>query len=360
MVRPGLRHRPDQMSGRYFMHPLRPWRRDTLTKAVADVIRSHLPRPPLRLHASMKRIALALLVCVLPALSAAPRAATVGVSMALFDDNLLTTVRASMKARAQQLNAAIQFEDAQNDIGRQLNQIQNFIAQKVDAIIVNPVDTEATPRMTRLVVSAGIPLVYVNRLPADKALPPRVAFVGSDETQSGTLQMTEVCRLLQGKGDIVIMMGELTNQSARQRTQDVYDVIAKPPCRGIRVLDKQAANWRRTEGADLMSNWLSAGIRPQAVVSNDDEMAIGAIQSLKQARLLSSTVVAGIDATADGLAAMKAGELKVTVFQNANAQGTGAVDTALKLLRGEKVPSFVWVPFELVTPANLANYLGRH
>jgi inositol transport system substrate-binding protein len=265
-----------------------------------------------------------------------------------------------MKARAQQLNAGIQFEDAQSDIGRQLNQLENFLAQKVDAIIVNPVDTDATPRMTRLATRAGIPLVYVNRLPGDKQLPPRVAFVGSDETQSGALQMLEVCRLLHGKGDIVIMMGELTNQSTRQRTQDVYDVINRPECRGIRVLAKQAANWKRTEAADLMSNWLSAGVRPQAVVANDDEMAIGAIQSLKQARLLSATVVAGIDATADGLAAMKAGDLKVTVFQNAAGQGSGAIDTALKLAHGEKVASFVWVPFELVTPATLSTYLGRH
>src|SRR5215469_5209036 len=172
--------------------------------------------------------------------------------------------------------------------------------------------------------------------------------------------MLEVCRLLQGRGDIVIMMGELTNQSARQRTQDVHDVIARPQCHGIQTLAKQTANWKRTEAADLMTNWLSAGLRPHAVVANDDEMAIGAIQSLKQAKLLAGTIVAGIDATPDGLAAMKAGELKVTVFQNAAAQGSGAVDTALKLIRGESVGSFVWVPFELVTPANLANYLGRH
>jgi inositol transport system substrate-binding protein len=308
---------------------------------------------------SLPRITAALLA-LLALLAAGAHAATLGVSMALFDDNFLTAVRESMQARAQQQRAAIQFEDAQSDIGRQLSQIENFIAQRVDAIIVNPVDTDATPRMTRLVTRAGIALVYVNRMPGDRQLPPRVSFVGSDERQSGTLQMTEVCRLLAGKGDIVIMIGELTNQSARQRTQDVYDVLATAPCRGIHVLDKQSANWKRTEAADLMTNWLSAGLRPQAVVANDDEMAIGAIQSLKRARLLATTVVAGIDATADGLAAMKAGELRVTVFQNAPAQGSGAVDAALKLVRGESVPSFVWVPFELVTPANLANYLTRH
>lgn len=309
----------------------------------------------------MRRISLLLLAAVLPVLSTAAQAAvTVGVSMALFDDNFLTAVRASMKDRARQLGVAVQFEDAGNDIGRQLNQIQNFIAQHVDAIVVNPVDTDATPRMTQLVVAAGIPLVYVNRMPADKQLPARVSFVGSDETQSGTLEMTEVCRLLGGRGDIVVLMGELTNQSARQRTRDVENVIARPGCRDIHVLDRQAANWKRTEAADLMTNWLSAGLRPAAVVANDDEMAIGAIQALKQARLLSSTIVAGIDGTPDALAQMKAGGLRVTVFQNAPAQGRGAIDIALKLARHEAVPSFVWVPFELVTPDNLASYLGRH
>jgi inositol transport system substrate-binding protein len=308
----------------------------------------------------MNRNASVLLAALLTALPPAAHAVTIGVSMAVFDDNFLTSVRAAMKERAREQNVSIQFEDAQSDIGRQLNQTQNFIAQRVDAIIINPVDTDATPRMTRLVTAAKIPLVYLNRMPADKQLPPGVAFVGSDESKSGTLQMTEVCRLLQGKGGIVILMGELTNQSARQRTQDLYDVIATPACHGIRVLDKQAADWKRTAAADLVSNWLSAGLRPQAVVANDDEMAIGAIQSLKQVQLLATTVVAGIDATPDGLAAMKAGELKVTVFQNAAAQGRDAVDTALRLIAHDSVPSFVWVPFELVTPANMAPYLGRH
>ena len=308
----------------------------------------------------MKRISLVPLAAALLSLSTAAQALTVGVSMALFDDNFLTAVRASMKERAGQLNVAVQFEDAENDIGRQLNQIQNFIAQHVDAIIVNPVDTDATPRMTRLVAAAGIPLVYVNRMPADKQLPPRVSFVGSDETQSGTLEMTEVCRLLGGRGEIVVLMGELTNQSARQRTRDIDEVIARPACRGIRVLDRQAADWKRTAAADLVTNWLSAGLRPAAVVANDDEMAIGAIQALRQARLLSSTIVAGIDATPDALAKMKAGELRVTVFQNAPAQGRGAIDTALKLARQDPVPSFGWVPVELVTRDNLASYHGRH
>src|SRR5438105_12443567 len=104
----------------------------------------------------MKRTCLAFLAGVLPALSAAPHAATLGVSMALFDDNFLTAVRASMKERAQQLSVPIQFEDAQNDIGRQLNRIQNSMRKREDAITVNPVDPKATPKRLDFRVRAGI------------------------------------------------------------------------------------------------------------------------------------------------------------------------------------------------------------
>ena len=308
----------------------------------------------------MKRTILALAVSAL--LTGTAYAENIGVSMALFDDNFLTGLRNGMTDYAKGKSGVnLQVEDAQNDVGKQLSQIQNFIAQKVDAIIVNPVDTDATPKMTQLAVEAKIPLVFVNRMPSDKTLPANVSFVGSNEADSGTLEMKEVCKLLGGKGEIVVMMGELSNQAARQRTQDVHDVIAKEPCTGIKIIQEQTANWKRTEGADLMTNWISAGIKPAAVVSNNDEMAVGAILALKQAGVgTDKVIVAGVDATQDALAAMKAGDLKVTVFQNAAAQGSGAVDTALKLVKGEKVDSMVWVPFELVTPDIADKYLKKN
>jgi ABC-type sugar transport system substrate-binding protein len=129
----------------------------------------------------------------------------------------------------------------------------------------------------------------------------------------------------------------------------------------MKILQKQTANWDRTQAIDLMTNWLTSGIKPAAVISNNDEMAIGAIQALKQAGLAGGkTLVGGVDATQDGLGAMKDGDLQVTVFQNAAGQGQGAVDTALKLAKGEKVDAMVWVPFELVTPANIDNYLKKN
>jgi inositol transport system substrate-binding protein len=290
-------------------------------------------------------------------------AENIGVSMAKFDDNFLTVLRNGMQDYAKTLDGVnLQVEDAQNDVSKQLSQIQNFVAQGVDAIIVNPVDTDATPAMTKLASEAGIPLVYVNRLPADAdKLPAKVSFVGSNETDSGTLEMQEVCKLMGGKGNILVMMGELSNQAARQRTQDIHDVIAKPECSGIKIVEEQTGNWERTQGTDLMTNWISSGVQFDAVVSNNDEMAIGAIQALKAAGVdMKKVIVGGVDATQDALAAMKAGELDVTVFQNAAAQGSGSVDTALKLAKGAKVETLVWVPFELVTPGNMDQYLSKN
>jgi ABC-type sugar transport system substrate-binding protein len=157
------------------------------------------------------------------------------------------------------------------------------------------------------------------------------------------------------------MMGELSNQAARVRTQDIHDVIATEDCSFMTIVESQTGMWMRTLGADLMTNWLSAGIAFDALISNNDEMALGAIQALKAAGIsMDDVIVAGIDATQDALAAMKAGDLDVTVFQNAAAQGSGAVDAAIKLSQGETLGNVVWVPFELVTPENMDQYMGQN
>lgn len=302
------------------------------------------------------------------ALTVSASAENIGVSMALFDDNFLTVLRGGMQDHAKTLNGVtLQIEDAQNDVGKQLNQIQNFIASGVDAIIVNPVDTDATAAMSQAADAAGIPLVYVNRMPANlDSLPAKQAFVGSNEKESGTLETQEVCRLLKDAGKTeataVVMMGELSNQAARQRTQDIKDVIATPDCAFIKIDEEQTANWSRTQATDLMTNWLSAGKTFDALISNNDEMAIGAIQALKGAgKDMKAIVIGGIDATQDGLAAMEAGDLDVTVFQDAAGQGSGAVDTALKLAKGETLADkAVYVPFKLVTPATIADFKSKN
>ncbi|MEY9559888.1 sugar ABC transporter substrate-binding protein [Sinorhizobium fredii] len=309
----------------------------------------------------MKKFILGTAMAVM--MSTAAHAETIGVSMALFDDNFLTVLRNGMQDYAKTLNdVELQIEDAQNDVAKQQSQIQNFIAAGVDAIIVNPVDTDATAAMSKIAADAGIPLVYVNREPVNiDSLPEKQAFVASNEVESGTLETQEVCKLLGGKGKAVVMMGELSNQAARMRTKDIHDVLATDACKGIEIVEEQTANWSRTQGADLVTNWLSAGLEFDAVIANNDEMAIGAIQALKAAgRSMDSVVIGGVDATQDALAAMAAGDLDVTVFQNAAGQGQGSVDTALKLAKGESVEKKVYIPFELVTKDNLDKYQAKN
>ena len=309
----------------------------------------------------MKRILIALAAATI--LSSSAYAAKIGVSMAKFDDNFLTVLRNGMSDYAKTQNGvSLQIEDAKDDVSKQLSQMQNFIANKVDAIIVNPVDTSATAAMTKLAADAGVPLVYVNREPADvDKLGPKAAFVASNEKDSGTLETKEICKLLGGKGDILVIEGELSNQAAVQRTKDIHEVLATPECKGMKIIAEQTAVWDRTKAQNLMTNWLSKGMKFDAVVSNNDEMAVGALQAMKAAGVdTKKAIVGGVDATQDALASMKAGDLKVTVFQDAAGQGKGAVDAALKLAKGETVEKKVYIPFQLVTPANMDQFAKKN
>ena len=309
----------------------------------------------------MKRILIALAAATV--LSNSAFAAKIGVSMDKFDDNFLTVLRNGMAEYAKTLpGVTLQIEDAKDDVSKQLSQVQNFIANGVNAIIVNPVDTSATAAITKAAADAGVPLVYVNRQPADvDKLGPKAAFVASNEAESGTLEAKQICKLLGGKGNILVMEGVLSNQSAVQRTQDIHEVISSPDCSGVKVVAEQTANYDRTQAQNLMTNWLSKGLKFDAVVSNNDEMAIGALQAMKSAGLdTKSAIVGGIDATQDALASMKSGDLKVTVFQDAAGQGKGAVDAALALAAGKPVDKKVYIPFLLVTPANMDQFMKKN
>ena len=276
----------------------------------------------------MKRVLIALAAATV--LASPAFAAKIGVSMDKFDDNFLTILRNRMSDYAKTLpGVSVQIADAQDDISNQLSQVQNFIANGVDAIIVNPVDTSATAAITKAAADGGVPLVYVNRQPIDvDKLGPKAAFVASNEAESGTLETKEICKLLGS---------------------------------GIKIVAEQTAEWDRTKGQNLMTNWLAKGMKFDAVVSNNDEMAIGAIQAMKAAGIDTKKAIVGVvDATQDALASMKAGDLKVTVFQDAAGQGKGAVDTALKLAKGEKVDKKVYIPFQLVTPANIDQFMNKN
>jgi len=283
----------------------------------------------------------------------------IGVTMTSFDNPHLTVLLDAMRDEAaRHEGVTLVTEDAQLDVARQLNQVQNFAANGLDAIIVNAVDGDSTAAITAQARDAGIPLVYVNHPPAelDAGMPEGSAYVGSAERDAGRFQAEAVCRMMDGTGRALVLMGPLENRAALVRTQTVEEIFASDDC-GIEVVEKQTANWNRVQAVDLVSAWVTAGLEFDAIVSNNDEMAIGAIQALKSAGVsMDDVVIAGIDATADGLAAMAAGDLDVTVFQNTVGQGHLAVQAAVSAAGGAAMEPEAWVPFEAVTAENLSQY----
>jgi len=270
-------------------------------------------------------------------------------------DAFLQKVADGMTAEAEAQGASIDIVAADNKVDTQLSQVENFIAQGVDAILVVAVDTSAAGPMTAAAQEAGIPLVYVNRKPAD--LPAGVPYVGSQSLVSGTLEMEQLALLAGEKGNVVIMQGELTNEAALDRSKGCVDVVAKYP--GMKVVETDTANWDRAQGQALMENWLQSGTEFTIVCANNDEMALGAILALKAAGKtlgVDGVLVGGVDATADALASLEAGELATTVFQDASGQGGGGVTAAIMLINGETVEDYVDIPYQLVTLDNIADF----
>ncbi|MCO8311674.1 sugar ABC transporter substrate-binding protein [Pseudomonas mandelii] len=281
----------------------------------------------------------------------------IGVSMSQFDDTWLTYLRESMdtKAKSYPDGVKLQFEDARSDVVRQLSQVESFISQNVDAIVVNPVDTAATKKITEAAVKAGIPLVYVNRRPDDLNLPKGVVTVASNDLEAGQMQMQYLAEKMGGKGDIVILLGDLANNSTTNRTKGVKEVLTKYP--NIKIEQEQSGIWSRDKGMTLVNDWLTQGRKFDAVVSNNDEMAIGAAMALQQAGVAKGSVlIAGVDGTPDGLNAVKKGSLLVSVFQDAKGQADGSIDTAVKMARNEPVEPAVWVPYRLITLQNVDTF----
>ena len=299
-------------------------------------------------------------------LSTAAMAQEIGATISRFDDNWLTVMRNGMTEHADSLDGvSLQMEDATDDIAKQIDQVANFVASGVDAIIVNIVDTSAGAAITA--AAGDTPLVFVNREPDNvNELPATQAFVASNEIESGTLSAFQVCNNLRADGKAggatgYLMNGQLSNQAAVQRSKDVHDIIGIDMCSFMTLIDEQTANWSRDEAQDLMTNWMSSGEPFDFVLANNDEMAIGAIQAMKAAGMdMAAVQVGGVDASQDALLSMQAGDYDVTVFQDAFGQGAGSVDTALALVKGMAVDQKVYIPFKLVTPANMGDFLSQN
>ncbi len=280
----------------------------------------------------------------------------IGVAISNFDDQFLISMVDKMKAFAEENygdEMEITFVDAKDDPAKQLGQVENFVTQGMDKIIVVPVDSDSSDTMSKLAVDNGIDIIYCNRPP--KSVFDGVYAVVSPQKEAGIMQMEYLAEKAGHKGNVVVLMGELGQDAQIKRTEGFEEVVAKYP--DMKIIKEQTGKWSRALGMQVMENWLNSGDKIDIVASNNDEMAIGAISAIESAGKLDSIIIGGVDGTADGIDMISKGKLDVSIFQDGQGQGAGAVEVAYKLWKGEPVEQVTQVPFKLITPENYKEFM---
>ncbi|NEC85609.1 substrate-binding domain-containing protein [Streptomyces sp. SID12501] len=276
----------------------------------------------------------------------------VGLSLSTLNNPFFVQIRAGAQAEAKKLGVDLTVTDAQNDASQQANQLQNFTSSGLGAIIVNPVDSDATGPAARAVNKSGIPLVAVDRSVnnADTA-----TLVASDNTAGGRLAAKALAEKLGGSGTIVVLQGQAGTSASRERGAGFTEGLKAYP--GIKIVAKQPADWDRTKGLDVMTNLLQANSGISGVFAENDEMALGAIKALGS-KAGKSVQVIGFDGTTDGLKAVADGSLYASVAQQPKELGRIAVENALRVAEGKDVEKAVMVPVKVVTKENVAAFGG--
>lgn len=277
---------------------------------------------------------------------------TIGVSMLSMQNEFIVNVADEMQKKADAAGVELIVVDAERSPLKQVEQVESFIAQNVDAIILNPCEVEASSPAVQKALAAKIPIINVNSATSTKP----TAFVGSDDVESGRMAMKYLAEKLGGKGNIVMMQGYMGQAAQLQREQGAKEVLRQYP--GLKMLATQTAEWDRSKAMSLMENWIqSYGNQISAVFAHNDEMGMGAVKALTAAGLKDKVVVVSIDAIPDALQSVQKGELNATLFQNAEQQGAQAIETAMKAAGGKQFQSEVMIPFKLVTQANVKEFL---
>ncbi len=276
----------------------------------------------------------------------------VGVSLLNLSSEFIVMLNNSMQERARQLGVDLIVNDAQRNAENQVRHVESFVAQGVDAIILNPCEVEASSPAVDHARAAGIPIINVN----SETKSPPTAFVGSRDEESGRIAMEYIAQRLQGNGNVVMMHGFMGQAAQIKRDQGAREILHKYP--GLKLLADQTAEWDRAKAMSLTENWIqSYGPRMNAIFAQNDEMGMGALISLEQAKLKGKVIVVGVDAIADALKAVKDGRLDATVFQDAKGQGSTAVDIAVKIVKKQPYEKESFIPFQLVTRENIDRYL---
>lgn len=302
--------------------------------------------------------------------------AKVGVCIYQFADNFMTLFRTELESYLVSLGFSeknITIADGANDQATQTAQIDNFIADGVDVLIINPVNSSSASTITDKVVAAGIPLVYINREPdADEegrwaTNGWKVTYVGCDARQSGTMQGEMIFDLGldavdfngNGKVDYIMVEGDPENVDAQYRTEFSVKALVD---KGLEVncLDDQVGNWDQAQGQQIVANALSAyGNDIEVVFCNNDAMALGALQAIQTAgRTVGKDIyLVGVDALTEALEDVIAGTMTGTVFNDHIAQSHGAADAAVKFIKGETNEYYIGCDYVKATKDNAQSIL---
>jgi putative xylitol transport system substrate-binding protein/inositol transport system substrate-binding protein len=276
------------------------------------------------------------------------------VGMTLYSLKNEFTVRLSnaAKKKAEELGVELKIYDGNYDPSTQINQVETMISDGVNAIILNPQDAKALAVAVDKAAAANIPVIGVNtRVDSDKL----TSYVGSKDVYAGELEMQAIADKIGGKGNIVILDGPLGQSAQLERTEGNQNVLKKYP--EIKVLAEKTANWSRSEAMTVMENWLQAFDQIDAVVGQNDEMALGARQAIEAKGLDIPTI--GIDGITDALNAVEGGKLIASIFQDGAGQGSKALEIAVEAAKGNTVEKEYWIDFEPVTKDNVAEFKQR-
>ena len=288
----------------------------------------------------------------------------VGVSIYKFDDNFMTLYRKEIESyfktkETDKVKYQVTIVDGKGDMAEQTNQVDSFIAQKVDVMIINLVQSSSAATITNKVKAANIPCVYINREPSSEDMNgwDKICYVGADAKQSGTYQ-GEIIRDLPDKGDVdgdgtvryVMLIGDPENTDAQYRTE--YSIKALTDA-GIKVeeLFAQRGDWDQAKGQELAANALAQfGNKIDVIFANNDGMAMGAIQAIKSAgrKCGADIYLVGVDAIPEAIDAIKAGDMTGTVLNDHIGQSHTAVDAAIKYIDKAAVDKYLWVNYQKV------------
>ena len=302
-----------------------------------------------------------------PAAEAAPAVTTykVGVSIYKFDDNFMTLYREELESYLKSLETdTVKYEvtimDGKGDMAEQTNQVDTFLAQGVDVLIVNLVQSSSAATITDKCKAAGVPVVYINREPSadDMKAWEKICYVGADARQSGTYQ-GEIIANLPDKGDqngdgvvsYVMIVGDPENVDAQYRTEFSIKALTDA---GITVekLFEQRGDWAQEKGQELAANALAQfGDKIDVILCNNDGMALGAYQAIVAAGRTVGTDIylVGVDALAECVQMVKDGTMTGTVLNDHIGQSHTAVDAAVKYIMGETVETYLWVDYQKVS-----------